>query len=177
MRIRLLSGSAAVVLAAGVTLAAQQAPDQKDKDKKDAPAAVTVSGCVQKETDVLKRTPIVGNVGMGDNFVLTHATLGPGATSADKPMSDAPPATTTADTTASTDFGKVYRVTGEKEKELKAYVGQRVEITGAFKHDTDTKSELGSIGTSGKPGELTPANTPEITIASIRVLEGSCPAK
>jgi hypothetical protein len=174
MRIGLLFGSAAVVLAAGVTLAGQapQAPDKKDQ--KDAAATVTVAGCVQKETDVLKRTPQTGNIGVSDEFVITHATLNPGASSADKPMADAPPPSAAVSTPGGTDFGKVYRVTGDKEKDLKAYVGQRVEITGTFKHDTDVKSELGSIGTSGRPRELTPANTPEITIASIRVLEGSC---
>jgi hypothetical protein len=67
-------------------------------------------------------------------------------------------------------------VTGNKENELKPYVGQRVEITGAFKNDVDAKAELASLGVKKRSvtGELTPANTPEITITAIRPVSGSC---
>jgi len=160
MRSRLLSGAAAVVLAAGVTVAAQapQAPEQKAQ--KDAPGTLTVSGCIQKEADVLKKAPMT-NAAMGDNFVLTHATV-PGATSADKPAPETPPSAAVG-TTGSADLGKVYRLTGDKEKDLQPNIGKRVEITGTFKPDTNAKS-----------GQLTSASTPEIAIASIKVVEGSC---
>jgi hypothetical protein len=69
----------------------------------------------------------------------------------------------------------VYRVTGDKENELKTYVGQRVEISGAFKNEADAKAELSTVGTSGRTaGELTRGNTPEITIVSIKPSTGSC---
>jgi hypothetical protein len=158
MRSRLLFGSAAIVLAAGIALAAQapQAPEQKaQKEQKDAAGTVTVSGCIQKEADVLKKAPMA-NAAMGDNFVLTHAT------SADKPTPDTPPSAAVG-TTGSADLGKVYRLAGDKEKDLQPNIGKRVEITGTFKHDTNAK-----------PEQPASANTPEITIASIRVLEGSC---
>ncbi len=67
-------------------------------------------------------------------------------------------------------------MTGDKESELKPYVGQRVEITGAFKNETDAKAEIASMGKGDKAGELTPTNTPEITIAAIKPVPGTCPA-
>src|SRR5260370_18560123 len=143
MKSRVLFGSAATVLAACVTLVgrARQAPapktDQK-ADQKEA-AAVTVAGCVQKETDVLKPSMMAGNTGMGDQFVLTHAVLNQGAASAETPAPGSPaqPAASVG-TSGTTDVGTVYRVTGDKEKALNPYVGQRVEITGAANPDTHT---------------------------------------
>ncbi len=168
MMIKLLSGSAAAMLSATVMFAAPA--QQPSADQKPAAAPVTVVGCVQKEADVLKRTPLTGAAGMGDEFVLTHAMLKPDAASADRPAQPEPAPVGTS----GTDPGTVYRVTGDKEKDLKDYIGQRVEITGAFKQNTDAKSEMGSIGTSGKPGELNPANTAEISIESFRATSGSC---
>jgi hypothetical protein len=157
---------AAAWLACGLAVAAQGA-DMKpaaSAGRQAAPSsAVTIAGCVQKESAVLKRSAAAGDMGMGDEFVLVQAALNPPST----PTDETP--------TASGPFGKVYRATGDKEAELKAYVGQRVEITGAFKNDDDAKAEL-AVGTSGKPvtGELTTANTPEITIAAIKPVPGSC---
>ena len=171
-----LTGSmAAVWLACGLTAVAQSStPPQSTPPQTTAPqaapaSAVTVAGCVQAENLVLKRAGAVGDVGMGDEFVVTHVKLNPAAQPAE-PAPDAPVGT------SGSAFGKVYRVTGDKESELKPYVGQRVEITGAFKNETDAKAELASIGKGDKPGELTPANTPEITITAIKPVSGSCPA-
>ena len=64
--------------------------------------------------------------------------------------------------------------TGDKESELKNYVGQRVEIAGSFKKEADAQRELSPAGTSGaSAAELTTANTAEFTIASIKPL-GPC---
>ena len=71
-------------------------------------------------------------------------------------------------------FGRVYRTTGDKEKELKSYVGQRVQITGTFKNKDDAADAMSSVGTTGRTGDLTPANTPEFTIATIAPASGSC---
>jgi len=178
MSLKLMSGvTAAVWLACGL-VAGAQAPDQKPDQKSDA--VITVAGCVQPEASVLKRPAIARNIGMGDEFVLTRSILAKGTSSMDKPPTEAaPPEPETAGTSGSAgNFGKVYRVTGQKENELKPYVGQRVEITGTFKHDEDAKAELGAIGTSGRvvSGEPTPENTPEITIVSIRAVPGACVA-
>jgi hypothetical protein len=139
-----LSASIVVVALCAVTVSAQTQTPQPSQ-------TITVSGCAQRETDVLKRNPMAGNVGMADEFVLTRAELTPGgqAPATEQPEQPTPPAPRGTSGGAS-DIGKVYRVTGDKESELKKYIGQRVEILGTFKHE-DARRELGTIGTSGKP--------------------------
>jgi hypothetical protein len=180
MSVRLLSGCFAVALIGGAVVSAQApqqappAPPQAqqaapDQQKSAQPATITVAGCVQKETDVLKRPAAAGDVGMSDEFVLTQSALNPPAAAAEPaaaPKPDEP-----AGTSGTTGPGKVFRVTGDKESELKNYVGQRVEITGAFKHEADAKASATTAA-----ADLTPDKTPEITIASIRPASGSCPA-
>jgi len=133
---------------------------------------VTVTGCVQKETAVLKgNAATAAEPGMGDEFVLTNSKLSTGA-----PAAGDPPAPAEASGSAS-NFGKVYRVTGDKESDLKAFVGQRVEISGAFKNAADAKTELSTVGTSGRTaGEPSKQNTPEITIAAVKPSTGACGA-
>jgi hypothetical protein len=160
-----------------------QQPSAVSEQQKDAtsPQSITVSGCVLKESSVLKRGAIGSatmGAGMGDEFVLTQAKLSDSKTATEKPEAGAAPAQPNepAGTSGSANFGKVYRLTGEKENDLKNYVGQRVEIVGMFKHEEDAKAEAGAVGTSGRPaGELTTANTPEITITSVTPSTGSCP--
>jgi hypothetical protein len=176
MNKQMVSGSiAAAWLACGLAVAAQgtdMRPSSSAGNQAAAASAITVAGCVQNETAVLKRNPAAGDAGMSDEFVLVQATLNP-RPATDQPPADAPPVGTSG---APGNFGKVYRVTGDKETDLKAYAGQRVEITGAFKKAEDAAAELGAVGTSGRvvTGDLTPANTPEITITAIRPLPGSC---
>src|SRR6476661_4119641 len=127
---------AAAVLFCGIAVAAQtqQPPASTTADQKSAAAPVTVAGCVQPESAVLKRNPVAGSVGMGDEFVLTFATLNPSGSEGAKPdVTAAPPAEPVGTSGSPGNFGKVYRVTGEKESDLKSLVGQRVEITGTFK--------------------------------------------
>jgi len=185
MSMKLLSGSvAAAWLACGLAAAAQVAdkPITPAVDQASPGAAITVAGCVQKETSVLKsKMPAAGaaaEVGMSDEFVLTNALLNPKTSSLEpKPDVEPPPDAPVGTSGSPGNFGKVYRATGAKENDLKAFVGQRVEITGTFKHDDDAKAELGAVGTSGRivVGELTAANTPEITITAIKPVAGSCP--
>ena len=159
-----------------VVLAQSQQPTASADQRQATPSeTVTIAGCVQKESAVLKRNPVAGDVGMGDEFVLTHAVKGsaPGANDAPKPDVSEPPAAIGTSGMAG-NFGTVYRLTGDKESELKAYVGQRVEITGSFKHEDKAADALSAAGTSGKSGDLTPANTPEITIDAIKPVSGSC---
>jgi hypothetical protein len=165
----ILTGSAIALMA---VIAVQAQTPQTQPDPKQS---VTVTGCVQSQTDVLKSAPVTGQVGMGDEFVLTNsmvrtATAAPTATPPDEPTKPEPTGT-------SGGVGKVYRVTGDQEASLKAQVGQKVEITGTFKNEADARRELGAIGTSGKPpataGEPSATNTPEITISTIRPM-GAC---
>jgi hypothetical protein len=157
------------------------APTETSDQQKDATSSpVTLNGCVLKESSVLKPgavgTATMG-AGMGDEFVLTQAKMGDASAPTEKPEADAAKPNEPVGTSgAENNFGKVYRLTGEKENDLKNYVGQRVVIIGAFKHDEDAKTEAGAVGTSGRPGELTAANTPEFTITSITPSTGSCSA-
>jgi hypothetical protein len=177
MNKQMVSGSiAAAWLACGLAVAAQGTdarPTSSAGNQAAAASTITVAGCVQNETAVLKRAPAAGDVGMSDEFVLVQSTLNP------RPDTDQPPAGTPPVGTSGTlsNFGKVYRATGDKETELKAYAGQRVEITGAFKKAEDAAAELAAVGPSGRvvTGDLTPANTPEITITAIRPVPGACP--
>ena len=174
MRIGNASICAAVVAISGAVLLAQspaQSPPQYPPQTTTPSAAVSFSGCVQKEASVLKRNPVAANVGMDDEFVLTFAKAAPLAgTDTTKPDVTPEPAPPSG---SPSNFGTVYRLTGDKEKELKSYVGQRVEISGTLKDKEKATDALSSIGTSGKT-ELTPANTAEITIDAIKPVSGSC---
>src|SRR5262245_42242767 len=163
MSIRYASISAAA-FAVCATVAFAQAP---------APA-VSVAGCIQKESSVLKRNPIATSIGMDDEFVITFAKSLPAPGASDAPTPDVQPPPDPVGTSGSPgNFGTVYRLTGDKEKELKSYVGQRVEIGGSFKAKDKVADTMSSIGTSGKT-EATPDNTAEIAIETIKPVSGSC---
>jgi hypothetical protein len=183
MSAKLFSGSfAAAVLGCGLTLVAQapaqQPPSPMGSQKSEAQTkTVTIAGCVQKESSVIKRSAMATPMGMGDEYVLTQAMLSDsGMAKSPTGAAPAPSASAPTGTSGAQDkFGKVYRVTGDKEDDLKTYVGQRVEIVGSFKRAEDATKELGATGTSGRTmGEPTPENTPEITIDSVRPTSGSC---
>jgi hypothetical protein len=163
-----------ILVSGGMAIAAQQAADTQKSDA----GAITVSGCIQNENSVLKKNPISAHVGMTDEFVIINATLKKDQAPATEPKSEAePPAQAPVGTSGTaSNFGKVYRLTGPQEQELKTYIGQRVEIAGTFKNDSDAKAELGAVGTSGRTvtGELTTENTPEITVISIKPASGTC---
>jgi hypothetical protein len=173
---------AAVCLSGVATVGAQsQPPTQPPSQPPSSPAAaaqpadspvVTVIGCVQKENAVIKGgAATTAEPGMGDEFVLTNAKLSTGAPAMDQAPAAGEPSGSPSN------FGKVYRVTGDKEGDLKALVGQRVEISGAFKNAADATKELSTVGTSGRTaGEPSKGNTPEITIASVKPSTGSCGA-
>ena len=177
MNKKLLSGSFLAVLTCGVALSAQppaQQPSTPPRSEQ-APAAsapqLTLTGCVQKETDVLKGGLTSSMPGMADEFVLTAVT--PAASAAGDQPRPEPRPTEGVGTAGAKSAGKVYRMTGDKEKDLKSYVGQRVQIVGAFKNPADANREPAATGTSGR--ELTRENTPEITIQSISPASGTCP--
>jgi hypothetical protein len=174
MSIRHISTSMLGVLAICGAVAAQtpQAPTADQKAPTDLPA-VSLAGCVQKESAVLKRNPAAGNFGMNDEFVLTFAAITPATGETPKPEGQPSPAAG-GTSNAPGNFGRVYRVTGDKEAELKNYVGQRVQITGTFKSKDEAADAMSSVGTTGRTGDLTPANTPEITITSITPTSGTC---
>lgn len=164
----------ATVFACGVALSAQQSQPPASPMGQSQAASFKVVGCVQNEKDVLK-SAMPGKPGMGDEFVLTNAVLKTDAAPTETPEAAAPSEPASA-YDAQNRFGKVYRATGDRESELKGYVGQRVEITGTFKHAEDATRELGPTGTSGRAPAAEPSvdNTPEITVASIVPTSGTC---
>lgn len=177
MDLKTLSASlAAVALAGGLTLSAQaQLPPAQQQPASPTMAqaqnAVTIVACVQKESDVLKsKMPMSATPGSGDEFVLTNSAM-KSDTPAESPATAAAPAQ--ASTAAANSFGKVYRATGDREKELKPYVGQRVEIVAVFKDAADA-AVTGTSGSAAITGERTASNTPELTIQSITPVAGSC---
>jgi hypothetical protein len=145
-----------------------QSPTQARPETPAPASSVTFAGCVQQESSVIKRTPVAGNVGMGDEFVLTNSVPAPAAPDAAKPSEP------TGTSGSVGNFGIVYRLTGDKEKDLKSFVGQRVEITGTVKDKEKMTDKMSSVGAGNK--DLTPDNTAEITIDGIKPVSGSCPS-
>jgi hypothetical protein len=187
MKARVLSGSlTAATLAWAVTLSAQSTSQTSQTTtartgQHESEHAIAITGCVQKETDVLRGSPATGNVGMGDEYVLTRSTLKSGTTASATERSSATGTggrTGQEATGTSGDSGKVYRVTGDKEGDLKNYVGQQVEIAGRFKHDEDARQDAQRPATSSTQtatGERPDAESvPEITIQTIRPLSIAC---
>lgn len=166
-------------VAAGLAMAGTLGQAQEKKTDVSREQTASISGCVQKEADVFKRPPAIGTVGMADEFVLTHADLSTSASSTERTPESEPPQQATG-TSGHSANGKVYRATGDKERELAQYVGQRLEVTGHFKNSADAARELGSVGTSGRPPETsagtTAGDTPEFVIESIKVLSSTCDA-
>lgn len=157
--------------------------ETSDQQKDTTTSRITVTGCIFNESSVLKRGAVgtaTTGAGSGDEFVLTQATVEDSTTATEKPEAEATGTPNEPVGTSGTDvnFGKVYRLAGKQESDLKNYVGKRVEIVGTFKGADDAKAETGAVGTSGTApaGELTAANTPELTITSITPSTGSCSA-
>jgi hypothetical protein len=147
------------------------------------PQSVTVIGCILNESSVLKRGPLgtatMGG-GSGDKFVLIQAAIAESTTATEKPEAGAAakPGEPVGTSGSDVNFGKVYRLTGNQESDLKNYVGKRVEIVGTIKNANDANAENGAVGTTGTApaSELTAANTPELSIASVTPSTGSCSA-
>ena len=154
-----------------------QAPAQQPTEK--APEQqVTLVGCVQREDDYRKAhnlgkggTTGTG-VGSSDEFVLVGATIAGAA---------APATSGTTGTSGATAEGTAFELSGEKESELKAFVGKRVEIMGKMK--AAEKSPAGATGgaTAGTPPtgvDVLSADLRlrEVDIASVKETTGTCPA-
>ena len=127
------------------------------------PSTITVVGCLQTEADY-RRAQDAGKggvlstgAGLGNEYVLiqTEGAGGPGSYAANANV----------DCKSSTAFaGTSYEMTGTRERDLKQFVGRRVEITG----------ELKNTDASGRPGGFDPAvisqdlRLDEINVASFR---------
>ena len=161
-----IAGIAAAAVLAGATLSAQNngAATSSTKNVKDTSA--TVVGCLMKETDYRKAHGLgkgaLGGTGLGDEYVLVDASVvSPGASE------------NGSGACSENAAGMAYRTTGHLEKDLKPFLGQRVEVTGHFQHAKDATM------TSVDPGKLPPEivvrsyHAPSAAAASNQVAEHS----
>jgi hypothetical protein len=130
---------------------------------------VTVTGCVQRESDYRRahdagRGGVAGTgVGAGNEYVLTSASMsGAGATGT---------------------AAAAYELTGTNEGQLAQHVGKRVEISGKLKAaETGASGRPTGGATAGKPPEGVDVVSKdlqlrELEVGSIRSAAGTCPAQ
>src|SRR5712691_7226180 len=120
---------------------AQSNPNQTSSNRNARRAnsnSTTVVGCVMKETDYRRThglgTGTLGGTGLGDEYVLVDATVMPAASTSNRtnasPGASVASSPSTSASCAENGTGAAYRTTGARERELKPFVGQRVEVTG-----------------------------------------------
>jgi hypothetical protein len=130
-------GTIAAIFIAGTSASAQT----------DTRSSMTVTGCVMQETEY-RKTHNLGKgaffgAGLGNEFVLVEGNCG------------------------DTNAGKAYRLTGKSERELKPFVGHRLEVTGTWDHERDAKTAAGQTNAKLPP---------EIKIASFHEATASAPS-
>lgn len=185
-----LAGAACMsaVVAIGTVAFAQSTPPQQPPTSSQAQAQapqpqkpeaqnVTITGCVQKEADYraahnLGSGGAAGTgVGAGNEYVLVNASIGSGTVG-----------TTGSETPGAAGAMAAFELTGEKESEVGAFVGKRVEIIGKMK-----AAEIGAAGptggaTAGKPPTGVDVASKdlklrEVEVSSVKETTGTCPAK
>jgi len=118
--------------------------DQKTENMK-------LAGCLVTESDYRRAHGLgkgtLGGAGLGNEFVLVDATTASGdatdkATTEPSTAAPASPSRTSA-RCSETGTGQAYRLTGSRERELKPFVGRRIEVSGAFDHARDAKTAAG----------------------------------
>jgi hypothetical protein len=132
---------------------------------------VTVVGCVVREADYRKardagKGGVAGTgVGVGNEFVLTNASMAAAPTGS---------AVGTSGATAA------YELTGSNEKQAEQFIGKRVEISGRLK-----AAEVGAAGPTGGPTAGQPPSgvdvaskdlkLRELEITTVKATTGTCP--
>ena len=132
-------------------------------------------GCLMTEPDYRRAHNLgkgaLAGAGLGDEFVLVDASSTPAAATdtAANASSSTAAATPSAGSARCTEkgTGQAYRMTGKLERELKGFVGRRVEVIGKFDHERDAKTA------AGETNAKLPA---EVEIASYREAPASEPA-
>ena len=123
--------------------------------------SMTVTGCLMGEQEFRKTHDLkkgsFGGLGLGNEFVLIEGS-------------------SCADTN-----GKAYRLTGKAERDLKPFVGHRIEVTGQWDHERDAKTAAGQTNAT-LPPEIriasfrdAPASTPQVANAPAPAPEPSAP--
>lgn len=171
------------VLALGVTAFAQSSgqatPSSQPSASSSTDQQVTLTGCVQRESDYRSakdkgRGGAAGTgVGVGNEFILTDASLSAEGSSS----SSGATGTSGSSTSAS---GSDYELTGSNEGEVGQYVGRRVEITGKLKAaETDASGRATGGATAGTPPSGVDVTSKdlklkELEVSSVREASGSC---
>jgi hypothetical protein len=177
------------VLALGVTAFAQAAgqqptqPQPEPGGRTSTDQQMTVTGCIQREADYRRardagRGGVAGTgVGVGNEFVLTEASASPSSTAGARTTEPGSPTGTAGSSAASS---TAYELTGPNERQVSAYVGRRVEITGKLKPaETDAAGRTTGGASAGKP----PAGVDvaskdlklrELDVTSVRESTGTC---
>ena len=142
-----------------------------------AAGQITVTGCIEREADYRRATDAGkggaagSGLGTGNEFVLSHASMGSGSAAG----AASPTGTTGA-------AGMTYELTGAMEGQAAQHVGKRVEISGKLKAAETTASGRPTGGaTAGRPPEGVDVLSKdlklrELEVASIRQVAGMCPA-
>lgn len=177
-----------LVFVSAAALAAAQAPQNPDprtapRPNPQAPAptaaagqtTMTLTGCLYREAQVPGRTPNVAErAGVLEDYILADARVAGGAA-----RSGAAGATGTSGSTPTT--GSMYKVENIPDERLKALVGKRVEVMGRIDAEGAPQRDARGGAPAGGPTAdrgLGPdqINLPEFEAASIREVEGTCPA-
>ena len=179
MKSRISCGAGCAALLAFAVAASAQQPTQPPAGAgSTTDQEVTVTGCVQKESDYRQardagKGGVVGTgVGAGNEFVLINASSGAAAE----------PTTPTGTSGSAASSMAAYEVTGPNEGQLAGHIGKRVEIRG--------KVKAAEVTAGGKPtGGATAGEPPrgvdvggkdlklrELEITSVREVAGTCPA-
>lgn len=139
MAIRHACGVIAAALLSGATVFAQSPSQTWTAITDQEETAITVVGCLQKESDYRRQhdTGEGGFLGMGgglgDEYILVNAFRAGHAGAA-----------ASAAGCAAGAAGEAFELTGSREDDLAAFVGRRVEITGMLK---EADREVGTSGT------------------------------
>lgn len=182
-----LAGAVVFAQSGQTTTQPQQTQPAMPQETKAAAQQLTVVGCVQSEADYrrdhnLGKGGALGTgVGVRNEFVLINASSIPAQGTAG--TTGVPPTETTPPTATATPAGTdAYELTGEKESQVSAFVGKRVEIVGKMK--AAEKGPAGTTGgaTAGRPPTGIDTVSPdlrlrEIEVISVRETTGTCPAK
>jgi hypothetical protein len=177
---RMTSSSVCVagILAFGAVAIGQQPPAQpqaQSEARASTDQQITVTGCVQSESDYRKakdagKGGVAGTgIGAGNEFVLIEATASASASG----RSDSSVGTSGA--------AMAYELTGSNEGMVAQYVGRRVEISGKRKvAEVDATGQPSGGPTAGRPPSGVDAFSKdlklrELEVISVKEATGSCP--
>jgi hypothetical protein len=171
--------TAAVVACSGLVGVAQspnptpspttQAPAQQAEPQATAQATTTLTGCVYKEKDVPGRAPNVAErAGVLEDYILAEV----------KPASPSGAVGTAGAVGTSGASHAMYKLELIADEQLKAVVGKRVEVTGRI--DAEAKDSKSAASPAASEADKAigrdKVDLAEFEVASMREVEGSCPA-